>query len=614
MLRRAQTADPPSNAPRRRAPWHLVYFALAAFDLIAVASGLYLSHRLMAIYTGSVTENQLWAQRLGAFQELNDLAATTNAPGNDVFDSRDAAGERAKRDAALEEFRTHLASLDADVAANVAENLRRQLTTSIADIGVAMDAMIELADRVFSLFAAGEGERAGEFMATMDRRYGDVTRSVSIATTTIRTIQSELFDEQLAAAASLKRFEYAIGFLIVLMVVGVTVYGHKIQRVMAVDEREIGRARALAELNEARFRDFAETASDWYWETDTEHRFTFISLGAERVMDTSARLGRTRWEIAADDSETAERMAQHRADLDARRPFRDVQYSPRHTNESERVLLVSGNPVFAPDGAFVGYRGTGKDATAIHAARRQLAEALETEREAAAHQRRFISIAAHEFRTPLTIIDGAAQRLHRGADSATPDELRDRARKIRLAAARMAEIVDRTLYSARIDDGRIEMRHAPIDLVDLVREICRRQESISAGFAITIAANVPILEIDADRQLLDQVFTNLLSNAVKYSGDSRRVDVAIEIADGGARVSVRDFGVGVPAEELPNLFKRFYRATTAKGIAGTGIGLSLVKDLVELHGGGIDVTSMLDQGSVFVVTLPLTRRARPEAA
>ena len=113
-------------------------------------------------------------------------------------------------------------------------------------------------------------------------------------------------------------------------------------------------------------------------------------------------------------------------------------------------------------------------------------------------------------------------------------------------------------------------------------------------------------------RLLDQIFANLLSNAIKYSGTSRRIDVSVTGNALEAEVRVRDYGIGVPADEVGRLFTRFFRASTAKGLPGTGIGLNLVKELVSLHGGDVRVESAAGEGSCFIVTLPT--RARPAAA
>ncbi|MBL8698934.1 MAG: PAS domain-containing protein [Alphaproteobacteria bacterium] len=234
----------------------------------------------------------------------------------------------------------------------------------------------------------------------------------------------------------------------------------------------------------------------------------------------------------------------------------------------------------------------------------RLAQALERERDVVAQQKRFISVAAHEFRTPLTIIDGAAQRLHRYAQRITPADLRERAEKIRQAVARMAQLVDTTLNSARLDAGHVELNLAPLDLVALIDSICRRLDGMAREFDIRIAGGERPHVIAGDSRLLDQAFTNLLSNAVKYSGDSRRIDIAIEVDGAAVNVRIRDYGIGVPAKELPRLFTRFYRASTAKGLPGTGIGLNLVKELVQLHGGTIAVRSTVGEGSEFTVRLP----------
>jgi signal transduction histidine kinase len=225
--------------------------------------------------------------------------------------------------------------------------------------------------------------------------------------------------------------------------------------------------------------------------------------------------------------------------------------------------------------------------------------------EASDQQRRFVSIAAHEFRTPLAIIDGAAQRMKRFADRGMAGEIHDRADRIRGAVARMALLIDTTLDSARLEEGRMELNAQPLDLIALVVGVCKRYESVAPDFVFEIAAGSNTLEIVGDPRLLDHAITNLLSNAVKYSGDSRRVDIRIGSDAGRARIAVRDYGIGIDAADLPKLFGRYFRADNAKGLSGTGIGLNLVRGLVELHGGTVRAESTLGKGSTFTVELPI---------
>ncbi len=236
---------------------------------------------------------------------------------------------------------------------------------------------------------------------------------------------------------------------------------------------------------------------------------------------------------------------------------------------------------------------------------KRLAEALEREREVVTQQKRFVSIAAHEFRTPLTIIDGAAQRLLRTAEQVRPEDLRERVQKIRAAVTRMSLLVDTTLNMARIDEGRIDLSPTSVDIPSLLAAVCRRQEGISPDFTFAIASSAASVVVQADPRLLDQIFTNLLSNAIKYSGSSRRIEMRVAQGPERVEIAMRDFGIGVPADELSLLFTRFYRASTARGLPGTGIGLNLVKELVQLHGGEISVASHVGEGTTFTVILPI---------
>jgi PAS domain S-box-containing protein len=270
-------------------------------------------------------------------------------------------------------------------------------------------------------------------------------------------------------------------------------------------------------------------------------------------------------------------------------------------------LSVNIVPVLDPAGTVEQIVTVAVDVSAMRRQEQRLAEALEREREVVAQQKRFIAVAAHEFRTPLTIIDGAAQRLARYAEATTPGDLRERMDRIRRAVARMGQLIDTTLNSARLDAGRIEMNPTELDLVPVVRGCAQRLGTVAAGFDLRMTGDWQSLPVRGDKRLLEQVFTNLLSNAVKYSGESRAIDVALARTADRVRVDIRDYGIGVPEDEIAKLFTRFYRASTAKGLPGTGIGLNLVKELVELHDGEVEVTSRVGEGSCFSVSLPLSR-------
>ena len=235
----------------------------------------------------------------------------------------------------------------------------------------------------------------------------------------------------------------------------------------------------------------------------------------------------------------------------------------------------------------------------------QLEQALAKEKELNELQRQFISMVSHEFRTPLTIIDSTAQRMMRRRGRLTPDEFQQRTGKIRSAVKRMTMLVESTLSVARLDAGKFEMNPRYIDAGELVADNCRLQQEISASHDISVDVGAISGPIFADPYLFNHIFTNLLSNAVKYSPDGCKIEVRGWMEDEQFLVSIRDHGMGISDNDVPRLFERFFRAGTSTGIAGTGIGLHLVKQLVDLHGGSIEVESVEGEGSTFTIRLPI---------
>ena len=234
-----------------------------------------------------------------------------------------------------------------------------------------------------------------------------------------------------------------------------------------------------------------------------------------------------------------------------------------------------------------------------------LEQSLEHEKELNAQQRRFVSLVSHEFRTPLAIIDGQAQRMIRKGDNVTVDKRAVSLEKIRGAVVRVTDLMESVLSSASLEAGSIAFNPTPMDLRALVKRVCENQQEISSTHRINMDIEALPEAYLGDPKLLNQVGTNLLSNAVKYSPEADRVDVTGKVTDDGLEIAVRDYGVGIPEDELPKLSQRFFRASTSTGIQGTGIGLNLVKSLVDMHDGTLEVTSIQGEGSTFTVKLPL---------
>jgi signal transduction histidine kinase len=170
------------------------------------------------------------------------------------------------------------------------------------------------------------------------------------------------------------------------------------------------------------------------------------------------------------------------------------------------------------------------------------------------------------------------------------------------------------LSAGRLDTGKIDINYDACALRSLIKTCCERQSTIAKSHSFVLDIDGLPEFIDADPRTLAQVFTNLLSNAVKYAPGTSEIRVTAWTETGNVKVSISDDGVGIDPEDVPRLFQRYFRARTSTGIAGTGIGLNLVKQIVELHSGSIEVRSARGCGSTFTVTLPIKRSGNASAS
>ncbi|MBB3524941.1 signal transduction histidine kinase [Rhizobium sp. BK456] len=241
----------------------------------------------------------------------------------------------------------------------------------------------------------------------------------------------------------------------------------------------------------------------------------------------------------------------------------------------------------------------------IERQREELDRLLVHERQVNALQRQFVAMASHEFRTPLAIIDAAAQRLCRSTTNVSGDYVHEKAGVIRSAVVRMVDLMESILASGRLETGQITLKRSEGDLKALLVTCCDRQRHLSRSHLFHLDLE-PIPEgLTFDRSAMEQVFTNLISNAVKYSPNAPDIYVRARVDEKTLEIAVADSGIGMDADDLPKLFQPYYRARSATGIAGTGIGLNVVKQVVELHGGTVEVTSKLGKGTTFIIRLPI---------
>jgi signal transduction histidine kinase len=233
--------------------------------------------------------------------------------------------------------------------------------------------------------------------------------------------------------------------------------------------------------------------------------------------------------------------------------------------------------------------------------RRRLVQS-ETARERYQQAMQFVT---HEMKTPLTAIQGSSELIGRYA---MPDEKRKQmAELINTESKRLASMIETFLSVERLSAGQMQLKQERFDAPDLLEKCVGRVRPIAERKSIEIlTGELPANPLVGDRELMEYAFYNLLTNAVKYSPAKTRVTVTGALEKGKVRVSVEDQGIGISAKDARRIFEKFYRTETAEksGEKGTGIGLSIVEQIVTQHGGSIAVTSEVGKGSRFTVSLP----------
>ena len=228
------------------------------------------------------------------------------------------------------------------------------------------------------------------------------------------------------------------------------------------------------------------------------------------------------------------------------------------------------------------------------------------------HQLRFTGDASHELRTPLAVI--LSQTEFALSKPRSSDEYRVALETCQRASRRMKSLIDSLLLLARFDAGHPDLQQRPLDLAEVATESVELLRPLADERKIVVTSAVTPVPLVGDRERLGQVVTNLLANAIRYNDEGGRVDVRVERVNGHAVVSVSDNGIGIPADELPHIFERFYRVDKARtrSDGGSGLGLAICQSVVEAHGGQIVVRSEPQQGTTLEVQLPILSETSKE--
>ncbi len=231
--------------------------------------------------------------------------------------------------------------------------------------------------------------------------------------------------------------------------------------------------------------------------------------------------------------------------------------------------------------------------------------ALKKERELNELKSRFVTMASHEFRTPLSTILSSTALIERYSTVRESDKEKRHLKKIKSAIANLNGILNDFLSLSKLEEGKIIPNFRSVPLHQLLQNVIDEMHPIKKkNQEILTSLSTDTLEIVTDEHLLKNILINLISNALKYSRESGTVHFRMEVEDDQVVISVEDQGIGIPEEEQKHLFERFFRAKNALNIQGTGLGLNIVKNYTEILGGSLHFESAVDEGSTFTLKLP----------
>jgi PAS domain S-box-containing protein len=370
------------------------------------------------------------------------------------------------------------------------------------------------------------------------------------------------------------------------------------------------RAEEALRESEERFASFMQYLPGLAWIKDAQGRYCYVNDAAERAFQKPAQeiYGRTDKDIF--DHDTAVQF--QRNDETAHKSDKGIIVieALKHDDGLVHHSLVSKFAIRGANGAPKGIGGVAIDITERVQAEEELRSVSEKLLEADRRKDEFIAMLAHELRNPLAPIRDAVHVLRHGPDaSITSTRGSTLLSIIERQAQRLIRLVDDLLEVSRITRGKIELKRQIIELADVMRDAIETTQSVieRGGHDLHVELPTEPLVLDADPVRLEQVFINLLNNAAKYTDHGGAIWFSARRRGEEAVVTVRDSGLGIPAEMLPRVFEPFTQVDRSLGRAqgGVGIGLALVKGMVELHGGRVEAHSEgLGRGSAFVVTLP----------
>jgi two-component system, sensor histidine kinase and response regulator len=465
----------------------------------------------------------------------------------------------------------------------------------------------------------------GRFLEAVDASYGQYERDLTLRAGALQISSDELMqanqrlqDEAAAQQQALRTLRVTLERML-----GQGAYGQPAaqgddlravcdQVARLVEDRE--QARQDMARSEGRFRALTELSADWYWEQDRRLRFTTMSPGIQRSLGLAPEgcLGRSLWTLAQVNPAEPRYHAVHRQML-ARQPFTDLVLPVTDGRGRQRHIAFSGHPIVDVHHCFVGYRGIGRDVTDWVQAQQHLEAARDQAERANLAKSQFLANMSHEIRTPMNGVIGMADLL---LQTALAPRQKHFAQTLRGSAETLLRLLNDILDFSKIEAGQITLERLPFDPRQLAQQVALlfAEPAQSKGLELVchIGPDVPD-SVWGDPHRLQQSISNLVGNAVKFTARGQvvmKLETVAHPALGPAlRMQVLDTGVGIAQEARAHLFQSFSQAdnSTTRRFGGSGLGLVITRQLVELMRGELNVESQVGVGSQFEIVLPLER-------
>ncbi|MTI09287.1 ATP-binding protein, partial [Curvivirga aplysinae] len=364
---------------------------------------------------------------------------------------------------------------------------------------------------------------------------------------------------------------------------------------------------------EQRFKDLAVISSDWFWELDADLKFSYVSPKYTEVTGDTIedKIGKYRWEVGNRNTADTE-WTQHLEDMKNRRIFKNFEYAITLQGGEVKHYRLSGLPLFDLNGTFTGYRGSGTDITKFKKSELERQKALHDSEKANLSKSRFLATMSHELRTPLNAILGFSEMIKDELiGKISPKKYGEYATSIHQSGEHLLSLINDILDISAIEEGKFNFNPEEFNIIELT-ENCIKTLALLAekkNVSIDFQHEENVASLSADKRALTQIIINLLNNAIKFNKEFGEIFISMkeDLPSSSLIFIIQDTGQGIKKTDIPNVMNPFERGhqTALTTQEGTGLGLTIVKSLVDLHHGHISIESEVNKGTIVTVKLPL---------